>query len=75
MNIFQILNLRSEFEDITREYSMVENNSCIDTIEWFIENGHKSNRLRNGYKRAKEIALIIKEYSNGRNENNRCLSS
>lgn len=69
MNIFQILNLRTEFEDITREYSMVENNSSIDTIEWFIDNGYKSNRLRNGYKRAKEIALVIKEYSNGREEN------
>jgi hypothetical protein len=44
---------------------MSENNSCIDTIEWFIGNGYRSNRLRNGYKRAKEIAQVIKEYSNG----------
>lgn len=70
MTIFQILNLRSEFEDITKDYSMIENSSCIDSIEWFIENGYKSNRLRNGYKRAKEIALIIKEYSDGRKKDN-----
>ena len=38
-------------------------------IEWFIDNGHRSNRLRNGYERAKEIALIIKEYYYGRKEN------
>ena len=44
---------------------MKENNSCIDTIEWFIGNGYRSNRLRNGYKRAKEIAQVIKENSNG----------
>jgi len=65
LNIFQILNLRTEFDEITRDYTMRENNSCIDTIEWFIGNGYRSNRLRNGYKRAKEIAQVIKEYSNG----------
>ena len=37
----------------------------IDSISWFIENGHKSNRLRNGFKRAKEIAHVIKEYHDG----------
>ena len=39
--------------------------SDIDSIEWFIENGHRSNSLRNGFKRAKEIAKIIKEYYYG----------
>jgi hypothetical protein len=70
VTIFTILNLRSEFDELTRDFSMVRNNSCIDTIEWFIDNGHRSNRLRNGYKRAKEIALIIKEYSDGRYKDN-----
>lgn len=70
MTIFQILNLRSEFDELTSDFAMVENGSHIDNIEWFIENGHRSNRLRNGYKRAKEIALIIKEYYDGRKENN-----
>jgi len=70
LTIFQILNLRSEFDELTNDYAMVEVSSHIDNIEWFIENGHKSNRLRNGYKRAKEIALIIKEYYDGRKENN-----
>lgn len=70
MTIFQVLNLRSEFDELTKEFSMVEYSSSIDNIEWFIENGHRSNRLRNGYKRAREIALSIKEYYDGRKENN-----
>jgi len=70
MTIFQILNLRSEFDELTSDFAMVEHSSHIDNIEWFIENGYRSNRLRNGYKRAKEIALIIKEYYDGRKENN-----
>lgn len=44
---------------------MPNKQSDIDTIEWFIENGHRSNSLRNGFDRAKEIALIIKEYADG----------
>ena len=39
--------------------------SCIDTIEWFIENGHRSNSLRNGFNEAMEIAKAIKEYADG----------
>ena len=64
MQLTQILQLRNEFEDITRDYNMVHA-SDIDSIEWFIENGHRSNSLRNGFKRAKEIAKIIKEYYYG----------
>ena len=64
MQLTQILQLRNEFEDITRDYNMTHA-SDIDSIEWFIENGHRSNSLRNGFKRAKEIAEIIKEYYYG----------
>ena len=64
MQLTQILQLRYEFEDITRDYNMTHT-SDIDSIEWFIENGHRSNSLRNGFKRAKDIAKIIKEYYYG----------
>ena len=64
MQLTQILQLRNEFEDITRDYNMAHA-SDIDSIEWFIENGHRSNSLRNGFKRAKDIAKIIKEYYYG----------
>ena len=64
MQLTQILQLRNEFEDITRDYNMAHA-SDIDSIEWFIENGHRSNSLRNGFQEAMDIAKIIKEYSNG----------
>jgi len=64
LQLTQILQLRNEFEDITRDYNMAHA-SDIDSIEWFIENGHRSNSLRNGFKRAKDIAKIIKEYYYG----------
>ena len=63
--MIQILNLRSEFEEITSDFNMSVSGSSIDTIDWFIENGHRSNSLRNGFVRAKEIATIIKEYYDG----------
>jgi len=65
MTIFQVIMLRSEFEDITKDYSMSVEGSSIDTIEWFIENGHRSNSLRNGFERAMNIARTIKEYADG----------
>ena len=60
----QCLFLRTLFEELTRNYNIPEG-SDIDTIKWFIKNGNKSNSLRNGYKRALNIAKIIKEFSDG----------
>ena len=37
----------------------------LDTIDWFIENGHRSNSLRNGFDDAKQIAHAIREYYDG----------
>jgi len=73
--LITILNLRTEFEDITADYNMSVTGSNIDTIDWFIENGHRSNSLRNGFVRAKEIATIIKEYYNGCTEETRSWES
>ena len=64
ITLTQSLFLRATFEELTRTYNMPEG-SDIDTIEWFIKNGNKSNSLRNGYKRALNIAKIIKEFSDG----------
>ena len=64
MQLTQVIQLRNDFELITKDYNMPDG-SAIDTIEWFLENGHRSNSLRNGFKEAKEIAKIIKEYSDG----------
>ena len=46
--------------------------SDINTLKWFVENGHKSNSLRDGYHKAYEIAeSIITEYENGCTEETR----
>jgi len=64
MQLTQVIQLRSEFEFLTKNYNMSEG-SDIDTIEWFLKNGHRSNSLRNGFKEAKEIAKKIKEFADG----------
>ncbi len=33
--------------------------SSINSLKWFVENGHKSNSLRNGFNDAMEIAEKI----------------
>ncbi len=67
MNVQEILNMRTEFEDVTAEFKLERTGSDINTLKWFIDNGHKSNSLRNGYQKALQIAeAIITEYENGR---------
>jgi hypothetical protein len=67
MNMMEILNLRTEFEELASEFSSsVGSGSSINTLEWFAEHGFRSNRLRSGYDRAMEIAsIILKEYEDG----------
>ena len=64
MRLTEVLLLRSEFEFTTKTYNMPEG-SDIDTIEWFIENGHRSNSLRKGFDAALNLAKRIKEFSDG----------
>ncbi len=71
MTICEILTLRTDFEDIIKDFNMGcqvmqgHSSSDINTIEWFIEHGHRSNSLRNGFNEAMTIAKTIKEYSDG----------
>lgn len=66
MRIIEILNLRSRFEELTDGYNMPDG-SNINTLEWFVENGHRSNSLRDGFNDAKDMAIaIITEYENGK---------
>ena len=64
LSLTQIIKLRSDFEELTNGYNMAEG-SDINTINWFLKDGHRSNSLRNGFKEAKELAKKIKEYSDG----------
>ena len=70
INFIQLLNLRTEFEEISTDFSKsVGGGSSINTLEWFAEHGFRSNRLRNGYERAMQIAdTIISEYDTWQKE-------
>ena len=69
MNHMQLMNLRTEFEEISSDFNMSVSGSCINTLKWFAEHGFRSNRLRNGYDRAMEIAnIILAEYEDGRRQ-------
>ena len=67
MSLMQLLNLRSEFEGLTQNFFLSVDpwpGSCINTLKWFVEHGHRSNSLRNGFNDAKQIAeKIIAEES------------
>jgi hypothetical protein len=72
LNVQELLNLRTRFEEATEDFKLGQVGSDINSLKWFVENGHKSNSLRNGYQEAYEIAeAIITEYENGGQENNR----
>ena len=72
MNVQELLNLRTQFEETTEDFKLEQRGSDINTLKWFVENGHKSNSLRDGYQMAFQIAeTIITEYENGRQEDNR----
>ena len=67
VNFINALALRTEFEDLTTEFNMPVTGSSINTLKWFAENGFRSNRLRNGYDRAMEIAnILLEHYENDR---------
>ena len=64
-SLANLLNLRSEYEEIIRRYRIPDEykNGCIDSLVWFKEHGKGSNRLRSRYNRAIEIAdIILEEY-------------
>ncbi len=58
LSLMQLLNLRTEFEDNTSDFRL-ESGSSINKLEWFVENGHRSNSLRHGFDYAKQIAEKI----------------
>lgn len=65
MNIFEILNLRTEWEDIVKSYKFVGKDGTIDNLKNFLNHGNRSNRFRPQYDRAMEIAeTILKSVEN-----------
>ncbi len=69
MSMTEMMNLRTRFEEITEEYKLESPGSDINSLKIFIENGYKSNSLRNDFREALEIAeAIVTEYENVRND-------
>ena len=66
-DVAEILNIRTEFERVTDGYNMPEG-SDINNINWFIENGHRSNSLRDGFDDAMKLAIRIRELAYGSTE-------
>lgn len=70
MNVQELLNLRTRFEDVTSDFKLESHGSDINSLKTFIEIGHKSNSLRDGYQTAYEIAeAIITEYEKNGTKN------
>jgi hypothetical protein len=59
MSLGELLNLRSQWEELVIKFKLPDGNGTIDNLSWFIENGSKSNRFRNEYNQAVEIAKRI----------------
>ena len=55
----QLLSLRTEFDECTNNYTIPDKGSSINKLKWFVENGHGSNSLRNGFDDAKQLAEKI----------------
>lgn len=58
-SIFELLELRSEWEDLARHFSGVNQNGTLASLKDFRERGFKKNRFRPGYQRAMDIAEEI----------------
>ena len=59
MDIFRILNLRTEWEDLARNFVGVNQNGTVDSLDDFVKNGAKKNRFRPGFDKAIDIAESI----------------
>ena len=59
LSVFEILNLRTEWEELARGFVGVNQNGTIDSLREFVSNGHKKNRFRPGFNEAIDIAETI----------------
>ena len=65
MTIFDIMRLRSDWEEIVsyrKTYDLPNYEGTIDNLYYFIEHGAKKNRFRKNFDEAMDIAKTIVEY-------------
>ena len=63
-SLSEILMLRSQWEDEVARYRFPEKelyHGTINSLEWFLENGHSSNRLRKNYNTVVQLTEEILE--------------
>jgi hypothetical protein len=68
MTVFELMMLRYEWEEIARNFRNVNQNGTLDSLQQFLDRGAVRNRFRDGFDRATEIANIIIEQANLKNE-------
>lgn len=61
MNFMKYLNYRSKYEKLVSGFILpkYKYQGTIDSMKWFVENGHTANRFRRGYKDALEVCNIV----------------
>lgn len=59
LSVFDILNLRTEWEELARNFTGINQNGTIESLQEFVKNGHKKNRFRPGFNEAIDIAETI----------------
>jgi hypothetical protein len=66
LTFFEILRIRSEYEEIVtyrKSYNLPTLSGDIDSLNYFINEGYKRNRLRKNSKLALELAKQIVDYN------------
>jgi len=60
-SIFDLLNKRFEFSELVKDLNVPEHiiEGDINSLRWFVHNGHKSNRFKENYEEALSIAKTI----------------
>ena len=59
LSVFEILNLRTEWEELARGFIGIKKDGTIDSLQEFVKNGHRKNRFRAGFNEAIDIAERI----------------
>lgn len=62
MTFFEILRLRSEWEDLVYDYKLDNYAGTIDNLKNFLTHGARGNRFRNNFDESLKIAKTIIEY-------------
>ena len=61
ISIFEALNLRYQFCELVKTLNVSEKakEGNLDGLRWFVKNGYRSNRFKENYNEAKNIAKTI----------------